>query len=317
LAAKYGLEEHLAEDFIQLEAHLSHRKTVQKSVRNRLTKEIKKKIEEEQKKLTTTAKTKSKRLLPGKGFEPPGIARGVDKINFDQAASGAAAELDAAETHVLIEDEEDSPLDPEFLDRHEDEVGGRGEPSSWRGLNADVEIRVDRDDQEDQADDDDAANPKIQEVDTTARNRFLLAWASKADSSVPNSNLSCHLCLADDTIPAKAKETKYSLAKLNIHLGTATHSRRSQILRAFKIEAETVKASEIRCPICGLGNTGRGSASSKFIAHIEEQHPGELWDSDEDEQDDPMNPEGAEIEEEDTFVSRDDDGAFEAGLEER
>jgi hypothetical protein len=291
LAIKYGFQEDLAE----LDEHLKHRKTVHKTVRNRLTNEIKKKMAEELKKTLKINKTKARRHLPGKGFEPQGMIKGADKHNLERMTEVATATLDTEQVEPLEEDEEHAPLNLEALDMHQEQNDAHGEPSAWHGLEDDVLVRVDRDDDE-QAGEDHATT-----VNTVARNKFLLAWAEKADSIVPNANMSCHLCLADDTQPAKAKETRYSLAKLNIHLGSATHSRRSQILRAFKIQEKTQKASTIRCPICGLGNAGRGSASSKFIAHIEEHHPEEMWDNAESE------PEDSEAGEECATVAGEDE----------
>jgi hypothetical protein len=297
LAIKYGFQEDLAE----LDQHLKHRKSVHKAVRNRLTNEVKKQIAEEQKKALKINKTKARRYLPGKGFEPQGLVKGADKHALDQITQAATASLDIEQIEPLEGDEEDAPLNLDALDMHQERFDARGEPSAWHGLDEDVVVRVDRDDDE-EADENHAAK-----VNTTERNKFLLAWANKADSIVPNANLRCDLCLSDDTQTETAKNRKYSLAKLNIHLGSATHSRRSQILRAFNLDAETQKASTIRCPICGLGNTGRGSASSKFIAHIEEHHPEELWETDT--EPDSMEVEESDAEEEYVIAANEDEDA--------
>jgi hypothetical protein len=244
-------DEHDLQDRLNdLQAHLKHRKTVHKSVRNRLAQDEKRKIPEERKKTLKIGKEAS------------------------------TVSLEAEQIELLDEEEDDVPLHREALDRHEEQEGGRGEPRCWRDLDDDVEICVDRNDDEGHWEDDTVQNPPIQQVNTTQRNAFLLAWVNKANSTVPNTGLQCPLCITDDTQPDKAKNTTYSLAKLNMHLGSGTHARRSQLMRAFNIETKTVKASMIRCPLCGLRPKGRGSATTKFITHIEELHPEELWEVD-------------------------------------
>jgi hypothetical protein len=270
LANEHGLQD----DLNKLDAHLKHRKTVHKSVRSRLEQDVKTRMVEEQKKSLRINKAQLRRHLPGRGFEPQGLVEGADVRDLGRMTEAATASLDAEQTEILDEEGEDVPLNDEVLDIHQEQKDGRGEPSRWRDLGEDVEIRVDRND------DEEAESSHAQEVDTVQRNMFLLAWANKANSPVPNSNLQCPLCIADDTQPEKAKNTTYSLAKLNIHLDSGTHSRRSQLLRAFNIEAKTMEASKIKCPLCGLRTSGRGSASSKFMAHVEELHPEELWEED-------------------------------------
>jgi hypothetical protein len=306
LAAEHNLDDYL----IALEDHLRHRKTVHKSVRTRLTHHVKEKIAKEQKEALKINKSKARRHLPGKGFEPQAIIQRGTTRALESATQAAVATLDAEPIDLIDDDdeeeEEEAPLDIDAIDMHQHSGDGREEPICWQGLGEDIMIRVDRDDNEESETSD--------AVDTIQRNKFLLAWANKANSIVPNSNLKCALCLSDDTQPESAKNTTYSLAKLNIHLGSGTHSRRSQLLRAFSIEAKSREASTIQCPICGLGNTGRGSPSSKFIAHIEEQHPEELWDSDAEQDEQTRILEASGAEGEDTLVASEDQDPFEAGL---
>ena len=59
---------------------------------------------------------------------------------------------------------------------------------------------------------------------------------------MPNPGLHCSLCLADPTQPQKAKDTVYSLTKLNMHLRSGAHSRRAQVSCAINLESTVEEA---------------------------------------------------------------------------
>jgi hypothetical protein len=95
------------------------------------------------------------------------------------------------------------------------------------------------------------------------------------------------------------KATKFTLSKLDAHLKGKVHSRREQLRRAFKLERGTKYSGKVACPVCpGMTFEKDG----KFLNHVLEHHPLEMWEvEDEDEDED-------KDEDEDEDENEDEDG---------
>jgi uncharacterized C2H2 Zn-finger protein len=71
-----------------------------------------------------------------------------------------------------------------------------------------------------------------------------------------------------------AKYKELILVKLNTHLLSGVHTRRSQLQRAFKITQKNKEGDQVKCPLCDRSY----KAVSKFIAHVESDHHEQLYE---------------------------------------
>ncbi|OAG05100.1 uncharacterized protein CC84DRAFT_1260348 [Paraphaeosphaeria sporulosa] len=284
MARQYGLHTEVAE----LEIFLKERKIAHKGIRNRLTNDIKKQLLEEHKQILKINKTQSSRAIPGKGYQPKAATIGLERVSTDMDRRSAAV-VDTVNVDWTEDDESEQDLDEETVERHETHEGGRSEPACWDGLADEITIRVDRSDGN-YVEERKQQNQSVEMTHQERRNEFLVMWAMKSDCEMPNAKLQCRLCLADPTQPQKAKDTLYSQKRLNMHLRSGTHSRKSQLMRAINLELKAQERnSMLRCPICNKIPRGLvGKLSTKMMAHIEDAHPEELW-----------NPESTTAEEDD------------------
>lgn len=74
-------------------------------------------------------------------------------------------------------------------------------------------------------------------------------------------------------MPREAVVKAYRPAELNAHLRSKEHTRREQLCRAFKNDCLHSTTGEASCPLCRQSF----GYDDKFLAHVEEVHPHELW----------------------------------------
>jgi hypothetical protein len=90
---------------------------------------------------------------------------------------------------------------------------------------------------------------------------------------VTTSKLLCQLCQLDTTASSEEKARVYRLTKLKTHIKSGFHTRKAQIIRAYKIAAGHKKL-KVPCTLCA-----KIPATQKlFLVHLEKEHPEELWE---------------------------------------
>lgn len=74
-------------------------------------------------------------------------------------------------------------------------------------------------------------------------------------------------------MPREAAAKAYRLSELTAHLKSKEHTRREQLRRAFKNDCLHSTDGKASCPLCRQ----TFGYDEKFLAHVEEVHPRELW----------------------------------------
>lgn len=77
------------------------------------------------------------------------------------------------------------------------------------------------------------------------------------------------------TVSPDAKAKTYTLSKLNAYHESKDYKRCEQVWRAFKDDLKHVDGASVPCPICRR----RFKKQSKFIKHVGEDHPRQMWDN--------------------------------------
>ncbi|KAF2710844.1 hypothetical protein K504DRAFT_453891 [Pleomassaria siparia CBS 279.74] len=142
-------------------------------------------------------------------------------------------------------DEDNNGVDEEVLE--DQDINSREEPECW-------------------------ANGQSSGTTRQTRRKFLTMWLELDDSVVAQSNLVCPRCQIDPTMDKAAKEKKFILHRLNVHMRSSVHSREEQLKRAVKQDGEDI----VVCPVCNLPRNG----VREFMTHIKKFHPEQLWEDD-------------------------------------
>jgi uncharacterized C2H2 Zn-finger protein len=78
--------------------------------------------------------------------------------------------------------------------------------------------------------------------------------------------------MRDSTVDKKVKKRKFSLYGLNRRMQSSTYTRKPQLRRALKKDG--IHEGIITCPKCDMPSNGQ----NRFIEHVREAHPVELWE---------------------------------------
>jgi hypothetical protein len=114
-------------------------------------------------------------------------------------------------------------------------------------------------------------NDDEDEVSHTLRLKFLTEFIDHC--SLQMSGLTCKRCAMDPTVSDDSRNKKYTRDKLDVHLRSSVHTRRSQLNRAIN-NAKAESQGTASCPICPSHSF---SDTAKFMKHLEKHHPELLW----------------------------------------
>lgn len=230
---------------------LYRRKLLRKSLKVKYREETLKKLQEDHKKSLKIAKKQATHPAGQIGSLPGPLRQAVAESGADNAidtSEQAVIEGLAADNGAEVDDQDDVDLDVGVV---EDTTlrASRDQPQEWAGLGDDVVVHM-------------AHNEGDAVGDLAARLHFMSAFAML--TSIPNSNLQCMLCLLDPSVSDEVKNIRYARKKLDRHLKTMFHSRKTQLERAAK---NTEQDGKIECPLCEWS-----FKKNVFAKHLQEDH---------------------------------------------
>ncbi|KAF2002156.1 hypothetical protein P154DRAFT_574468 [Amniculicola lignicola CBS 123094] len=256
--------------FETLQDKLALRKQLLRKLRLQLRNDIRTEKREKHKAVLNESMTASKRVLaPGGGYQPERV-RGLRVPGIGESAEQALLDSEEDDGDADEDEDEDDGVDEDVLGDHD--YGSREEPECWEGLGKVVTMQMGGKDGGSQA--------PLSAEESKIRREFLLKWIGKGDSVVPQSKLHCPRCQTDPTIDQTTKEREFNRFRLNTHMRGETHTREQQLRPALKADGVTEKTL-IDCPCCKEPVKG----VKKFLRHLHDFHPQEIWDDMDEEED--------------------------------
>jgi len=233
--------------------HVKHRYSLRDSLkRSHRSKELAKMKEEHREKLKVAQRSAEGQTASedGRHTTAPGAvaARGADQIDEDDSV------LRALDSLTLRDEDDGSPqnefeeLDTGALDEATQPMT-RAEPEEWTGLADTVNVSELVDTEE------------VGQASLKSRLRFMQNLVQL--TSIPTGKLQCMLCALDPSAELVDKSQIYTFWKLDRHLRSRYHARKTQIERTVKNSPGDI----ITCPLCKFK-----FKKKEYVLHVSAEH---------------------------------------------